>query len=210
MTTLIVIAKECVPGRVKTRLHPPLSLEQAAQLAEASLVQTLEVAANLPFDQRILYFDGNLLPQGSEHFTVIAQTSGTLDERLGAIFDQCDGPTFLIGMDTPQLTAALLAPVLDEWDDEVDAWFGPALDGGFWGLGLRTPNGDLIRGVPMSEDDTGDVQLKRLTDAGLRVQLLQPLVDVDTIESAREVADLAPDSLFASTLAAVIADGMKR
>ena len=210
MSTLIVIAKECVPGRVKTRLHPPLSLEQAARLAEASLIQTLATAAHLPFDRRILYFDGNLLPEGSEHFTVTSQTSGTLDERLGAIFDKCTGPTFLIGMDTPQISADTLAPVLDSWDDGVDAWFGPALDGGFWGLGLREPDGDLIRGVPMSEDDTGAIQLQRLLDAGLNVRMLPTLIDVDTIESARQVAVIDPEGLFASTLAAVIEDGIER
>ena len=44
MTTLIVIAKECVPGRVKTRLHPPFSLEQAAEIASACLADTLDAA----------------------------------------------------------------------------------------------------------------------------------------------------------------------
>lgn len=200
MTTLAVIAKECIPGRVKTRLHPPLSLEQAATLAAASLDDTLRAVASLDATRRILAFDGNLLPPRSEDYEVIPQTSGGLDMRLAAIFDRCSGPTVLIGMDTPQVTADLLDPVFGDWPDDVDAWFGFANDGGFWALGLAEPDGALIRGVPMSRDDTGLIQLKRLEDAGLRVRQLPMLVDVDTIADADEVAALAPASRFAATL----------
>lgn len=203
MTTLVVIAKECVPGRVKTRLNPPLSLEQAARVAAASLSDTLRAVASLPATRRILAFEGNLLPDGSEDYEVIPQSSGGLDMRLAAIFDRCSGPTVLIGMDTPQLTAEVLDPLFSDWPSDVDAWFGPANDGGFWVLGLAEPDGSLIRGVPMSQDDTGAVQLRRLTDAGLRVRMLPELVDVDTIADAREVARQAPDGEFARTLRSV-------
>jgi glycosyltransferase A (GT-A) superfamily protein (DUF2064 family) len=201
MTTLILIAKETIPGKVKTRLHPPLTLEQAAELAAASISDTLLAVRDLPATRRVLAFDGNLLPPGSEDFEVIPQIQGDLDARLGAVFDECEGPTVLIGMDTPQLDARDLAPVFETWPDDVDAWFGPASDGGFWTLALGDPRGDLIRGVPMSRDDTGALQLARLTDAGLRVRTLPTLTDVDTIDNAREVAALAPNGRFAATLA---------
>ncbi len=201
MTTIIVIAKETVPGRVKTRLHPPLSFEQAAELAAASLADTLAVVAALPASRRILAFDGNLLPLGSESFEVIHQVSGDLDMRLGAIFDECTGPTVLVGMDTPQLTAANLAPVFHEWPADIDAWLGLANDGGYWAIAMREPDGSLIRGVPMSLDDTGARQLASLETAGLRVGLLDELIDVDTIVDAREVAAIAPDGRFGQTLA---------
>jgi glycosyltransferase A (GT-A) superfamily protein (DUF2064 family) len=198
MTTLIVIAKETLPGKVKTRLTPALTPEQAAKLAAASIADTFAAVATLPFSRRILAFDGAILPEDSEPFEVIPQVSGDLDARLGAIFDECDGPTVLIGMDTPQLTAADLAPLFSDWSEDVDAWFGPAADGGFWSLALANPNGDLIRGVPMSRDDTGAIQLDRLRAAGLRVGMLPTLTDVDTIVEARAVAALAPATRFAS------------
>ena len=50
-------------------------------------------------------------------------------------------------------------------------------------------------------DDTGAAQLARLQDAGLTVGTLPTLTDVDTIDSAREVAGIAPHTLFARTLA---------
>jgi glycosyltransferase A (GT-A) superfamily protein (DUF2064 family) len=202
VTTLVVIAKECIPGRVKTRLHPPLSLEQAAGLAAASLADTFRALAPLKPTRRILLFDGNLLPLGSEPYDVIGQVNGELDMRLGAIFDECSGPTVLVGMDTPQLDGALLAPLFDEWPSGVDAFLGFANDGGFWTIAMAEPDGSLIRGVPMSRDDTGQRQLDRLTEAGLRVRILPELVDVDTIDDARHVAGLAPHTEFARTLAA--------
>ncbi|WEO78160.1 DUF2064 domain-containing protein [Cryobacterium sp. SO2] len=201
MTTLIVIAKECLPGKVKTRLHPPLSLAQAAELAAASLDDTLEAVAALPATRRVLAFDGEIPPAAAAGYDIVPQVAGGLDERLGAIFDGCTEPAVLIGMDTPQVSAALLAPIFTAWPDDVDAWFGPAADGGFWALALRQPNGDLIRGVPMSRDDTGDRQLDRLRSAGLRVRMLPTLTDVDHIEDAHHVAALAPNRRFAATLA---------
>ncbi|TFC48273.1 DUF2064 domain-containing protein [Cryobacterium sp. TMT1-21] len=209
MTTIVVIAKECLPGRVKTRLHPPLSLEQAAVLAAASLDDTLAALATLPATRRILAFDGVIPPAAAAGYEILPQSQGTLDVRLAAVFDACEGPTVLVGMDTPQLTSSLLEPVFTDWTDDVDAWFGFANDGGFWTLALNDPSGDLIRGVPMSRGDTGALQLTRLTDAGLRVSLLPTLTDVDTIDDARSVAEIAPTGRFAAALNAMMAASTK-
>ncbi|MGH3274291.1 MAG: DUF2064 domain-containing protein, partial [Streptosporangiaceae bacterium] len=111
-------------------------------------------------------------------------------------------PVVVIGMDTPQVTPALLAAALRPLaDGSADAAFGPAADGGFWLLGLRQPDPSLILGVPMSTAGTGAVQLARLTGAGLRVRLLPCLRDVDTAADAVAVARLAPHGRFAAALA---------
>jgi len=203
MTTLVVIAKEPVPGRVKTRLHPPLSYEQAADLASAAIDDTLEAVASLPATRRILLFDGMHAPASAAGYDVVHQVQGDLDERLGAIFDLVSEPTVLIGMDTPQVTAADLAPAFD-WTGGRDAWFGPANDGGWWALALRRPDGDLLRGIPTSRDDTGALQLARLRAAGLSVGMLTELTDVDTIDDALAAASVAPSSRFAAVLATAL------
>ena len=198
--TIAVVAKECLPGKVKTRLTPALSPEGAARVASASLGDTLATVRALPAARRVLFFDGDVVPASADGFEVLHQPGGGLDERLGFLFDAVDGPLLLVGMDTPQVSTADLAPVFD--DAVRDAWFGPAEDGGFWSLYLRQPTGDLLRGVPMSRDDTGAVQLARLTDAGLDVGVLGELLDVDTIPDAERVADLAPESDFTRALRA--------
>ncbi|WP_405782950.1 DUF2064 domain-containing protein [Streptomyces sp. NBC_00859] len=202
MTTLLVIAKEPRPGRVKTRLTPPYTPQQAARIAEAALSDTLAAVLDCPARRRILVLDGvpgPWLPRGIE---VAPQSGGGLDERLAAAFALCAGPALLVGMDTPQLTPALLAPALGPggWSG-CDAWFGPADDGGFWALGLAEPRPELLRGVPMSTPGTGAAQRARLTGAGLTVRDLPALRDVDTADDVRAVAAAAPHSRFAAAVA---------
>lgn len=205
MTTLIVLAKECIPGKVKTRLHPPYTLEQAARIAAASLDDTIAAVASLPASRRVLCFDGAVAPASAAGFDVVPQVDGGLDERLAAIFDAVEGPAVLVGMDTPQLEAAMLAPVFAPWPEGVDAWFGPAVDGGFWTLALADlpHRGDLIRGVPMSEDDTGEVQRARLVAAGLGVRDLEALRDIDDAEALAAVVARIPESRTAAAAAAI-------
>ena len=191
-TTLLVIAKEPRPGRVKTRLTPPFTPEEAAGLAEASLADTLDAVARTPAGRRVLVLEGEPGPWLPSGFEVVRQCAGGLDERLAAAFAQCDGPALLIGMDTPQVTPDLLT--VDFAD--CDAYFGPAQDGGFWALGLAAPDPALLRGVPMSTPHTGAVQRARLT--GLRVRELPSLRDVDTAYDAELVAKEAPGGRFAS------------
>lgn len=200
MTAVALIAKECVPGKVKTRLAPAIGFDHAADVAAASLADTVDAVLRMPATRRILLFDGTTPPAGTESFEVMPQVSGDLDERIAAMFDAVDEPTLLVGMDTPQLTPAHTERVFAADDTDHDAWFGPAADGGFWGLWLREPDGDLVRGVPMSRDDTGAIQVERLRAAGLRVGILDELLDVDTIDDADTVAALVPGSRFAAAL----------
>lgn len=197
MTTLLVIAKEPRPGRVKTRLTPPFTPEEAAALAEAALTDTLRTVAEAPARRRVLVLDGTAGPWLPPGFDVVPQCAGGLDERLAAAFAGCDGPALLIGMDTPQVTPGLLTVDFAGYD----ACFGPADDGGFWALGLAKPDPELLRGVPMSTPATGAVQRDRLVAAGLRVRDLPRLRDVDTAADAEAVAALAPHGCFAAELA---------
>lgn len=197
--TILVIAKEPVPGKVKTRLTPPYTPGEAAMIAAAALADTLDAVVRARARRRVLALDGapgDWLPGGVE---VIAQRGGGLDERLANAFAHLAGPTVLIGMDTPQVTAGLL----DEASDRLntcDAVFGPADDGGFWLLGMRRPDPRLILGVPMSRADTGACQLRRLR--GLKVARLQTLTDVDTAADAVRVAAQAPRTRFANAILA--------
>lgn len=196
LSTVVVIAKEPVPGRVKTRLIDPLTAAEAAELAGCALVDTLAALRTLPVQHRVLLLDGNpadWLPSG---WSVLPQVTGGLDERLCAGFDGLPGgPAVLVGMDTPQLRADQL-----HFDPlRYDACLGLAEDGGFWAIGFAEPGRarDCIVGVPMSTPDTGAEQHRRLVAAGLRVQLLDTLTDVDTAETAEVVARQAPETTFA-------------
>lgn len=203
MTALIVIAKAPVPGRSKTRLSPPCTPEQAAALARASLEDTLQAVRATPASRHVLVLDGDpgtWLPDG---FEVVPQRGDGLDERLAAAFADV-GRAVLVGMDTPQVTPALLVRTLRALEvPRTDAVLGMAEDGGFWTIGLCDPEPGLFLGVPMSADDTGLRQHERLLERGLRVATVAALRDVDVIQDAHAVAALAPESRFAATLASM-------
>lgn len=201
--TLLVIAKSPRPGRVKTRLCPPCTPEEAAVLAEAALSDTLETIAAVPA-RHVIALDGPPGPWLPPEFTVVPQTGCDLAERLANAFAQTTGPAFLVGMDTPQLDTRILCTAIAMLTDrDTDAVLGPALDGGWWGIGLRRSTPRAFDRVEMSTDRTYAQQLAQLTALRLRTRALQPLRDVDDFNDALAVAALAPETRFARAVAAL-------
>jgi glycosyltransferase A (GT-A) superfamily protein (DUF2064 family) len=227
---LLVLAKEPVAGRVKTRLCPPFSAEQAAQLAAAALADTLAAALSAVVKGRsrgydiqpVLVLDGqpgrwlDELLDGPFQVPIIRQRKGGLDERIaGAFADALPEPfacpstgsskagcALLIGMDTPQVSGRLLVEAFERLSDPgCDAVLGLADDGGWWTMGLHRADENLLHGIPMSTSETGAAQYARLRASGLSVALLPQLRDVDTVADARAVAEIAPRGRFASTVA---------
>jgi len=200
---VIVVAKEPVAGRVKTRLHPPCTLEEAASLAEAALADTLDAAMACGCDEVVVALDGRPGPWCPPGARTVPQVDGPFGERLAAAWDTIGGPAIQIGMDTPQVTSALLDGAMTTLAGDTDAVLGPAADGGWWLLGLRRADRRVFDGVPMSSPHTGTRQLERLAELDLRVAPAPELVDVDTIGDAFAVAALAPRTRFARAMASV-------
>lgn len=198
----MVMAKSPVPGRVKTRLVPPYTPEQAAQLAEAALADTLATATACGADEVVVALDG---PPGAwlaSGIRVIAQRGDTFDERLAAAWEDVDGAGVQIGMDTPQVTVAHLDDALHALVDH-DSALGLAEDGGWWAIALHRPDRRVFAGVRMSRPDTGPRQLQRLRCLGHTVALLPALRDVDLASDVNAVASLAPASHFARAVAEI-------
>lgn len=200
MTVLAVIAKAPVAGRSKTRLCPPCTPAQAAELAAAALADTLAAVAATPADRRVIVLDGAPGPWLPDGFEVIAQRGDGLAERLAAAFADIGTSALVVGMDTPQLTPRMLAHALRALAGS-ESVLGPAPDGGYWAIGLRRPDDAVFAGVPMSDDRTCAAQRERLRALGLTLHELPALRDVDDIADARAVAAYAPQTRFARTLA---------
>lgn len=198
---LLVIAKAPVPGRVKTRLCPPCTPQQAAAIAAAALADTITAVTATPAVRRTLVIEGeHPTPPG---WTVADQRGVGLGERLANAYTDTalpGVPTVLVGMDTPQLTPRLLAAAAGALDD-ADAALGYADDGGWWILALREPaHAGVLAAVPMSTADTGSSTLAALHRLGLRVALLDSLRDVDTAADAEAVAAAHPHGRFADAV----------
>src|ERR1039458_2334657 len=110
-----VMAKSPQPGLVKTRLCPPLSGEQAAELATAALIDTLEAVAASSAVRAVLVLEGAPGPWLPGGIDVLTQRRGDFAARLaGAIEDVwgCDPlPLLVVGMDTPQVMPSQLDAV---------------------------------------------------------------------------------------------------
>lgn len=213
----LVLAKVPVPGRVKTRLCPPCTPWQAAAVAAAALADTLDAVDATPAAGHVLVLDDPTLdglPVDGHHrvppgWEVVPQRGDGLGERLAHAYADTrrDGrASFLVGMDTPQLTADLLTHAAGQLAGPVDAVLGLADDGGWWGLGLREPaHATALASVPMSTPRTGSDTLAVLRDAGLRVAALPTLRDVDTALDAHAVAAACPPrSRFARAVARLV------
>ncbi|MEU4740947.1 DUF2064 domain-containing protein [Actinosynnema sp. NPDC023658] len=209
--SLLVVAKAPVPGLAKTRLCPPATPGEAAEVAAAALLDTLDAVLATPRVRPVVAMTGSLgdacrsaeIRAVLRHFTVLPQRGASFADRLAnAHVDthRAHGlPVFQIGMDTPQVTPLLLAESVERLLAH-DAVLGPAADGGWWALGLRDPAvAAALRAVPMSRPDTGARTLLALGDRDTAV--LPVLSDVDDMATARRVAADVPHTRFAAALA---------
>jgi glycosyltransferase A (GT-A) superfamily protein (DUF2064 family) len=215
---VLVMAKAPVPGRVKTRLCPPCSLDEAATIARAALADTLEAVVACHAERKIVALDGepgDWLPSGVE---VIPQHGDGLADRLAHAWMTTRWATggwgIQIGMDTPQVTAADLDGLLGllrlrNRGGRRSAVLGPAVDGGWWVVGLPGTDPHLVfSGVPMSTPDTGNLQRRRLRQLGLDVLAAPTRRDIDRIGDLRAHAAAAPYTRTSRAAAKVLARGM--
>ncbi|MDH6244102.1 DUF2064 domain-containing protein [Mycobacterium sp. OTB74] len=205
---MTVLAKAPVPGLAKTRLAAAVGTEAAADIAAAALLDTLEAVSAAPLAARSVALTGDLdrarsapaIRELLAAFTVFDQRGDAFAERLANAHRDAGGagyPVLQIGMDTPQITADVIGECARALLG-TEAVLGPAEDGGWWLLGLHDPEyAECLRTVPMSQPDTGERSLHALRAAGLQVQLLTTLADVDTIDDIETVRrQCLPNSNF--------------
>ncbi len=185
---LVVMAKAPVDNSAKTRLAASAHLNPAEihALVEAFLLDTLEHARELqavtvrvcfaPASQRA-WFERRVAGLG-----LSPQVEGGLGTRMSAVFDEefgrGAGSVVIVGSDTPHLPPDRIARAFRQLERH-DVVLGPALDGGYYLIGLRAPAAALFTDIPWSTDRVLDVTLQRAGSAGLAVARLEPTYDVD-------------------------------
>jgi glycosyltransferase A (GT-A) superfamily protein (DUF2064 family) len=194
------MAKSPQPGRVKTRLCPPCSADEAALVAAAALADTLDSVAACSAGRKVVALDGEpgpWLPPGLE---VVPQRGEGFGARLTNAWKRVGGAGIQIGMDTPQVGPEELDRLLDLIEcDERAAVLGMAEDGGWWVVGWHHADpAKVFRGVPMSTSSTGVMQRLRLEQLGLTVRSAPVRRDIDTIDDLVAVAAAAPGTRTAA------------
>lgn len=215
--TILVMAKAPIPGYAKTRLTPPLTPAQAARLAAAALLDTLDSVLDSGAAHPMTAISGDLSAADSSaeiaelltRFDVVDQRGATFGARLAnahADAGLVGLPVLQIGMDTPHADPTLLADAARALcAGDGAAFLGPATDGGWWALGLPHPDGAAVLAeVPMSTSRTGRMTAAALRRSGYRVRELPSLSDFDTIADAHVVA-AAGTARFAAAYAEIAA-----
>jgi len=189
---------------------------EAAALAAAALLDTLDAALSVPKAQVVVAMTGSLVdaPAGRQIAValrgcrVIGQRGSTFGERLAHAHVDAAGPlgsVLQIGMDTPPVTPELLRQGICALQQGVDAALGPAVDGGWWALALRhARHARVLTHVAMSTWHTFRDTASALSAAELVISPLPTLVDVDTVVDAVEVAHSAPGTRFGELAALLL------
>ncbi|MBA2252179.1 MAG: TIGR04282 family arsenosugar biosynthesis glycosyltransferase [Nitrospirales bacterium] len=197
---LVLFAKAPVPGQVKTRLCPPLTDDEAASLHGSFVLDALErsaqaairgVAKHAPrFDRFVA------CSPSSEHvfFKILEERNGVrlidqMGDDLGGRMEHALAEMFrigyqrsvIVGTDLPALPASV-------YDDafgllaQHDLVLGPSLDGGYYLIGLSRTAPEIFRQIPWSTPDVLTLTQTKAHALGLKVALLEPQRDVDTVD----------------------------
>jgi len=187
---LIIFAKEPVPGQVKTRLCPPLSPRAAARLYRQFLDDILEEMAKLPrLKLALAYtpasaraFFQNLAAAGTY---LIAQSGEDLGERLRQAFDwgfaKGAGTVLIRNSDSPDLPRVLVQEAEEVLESgRAQVVLGPCPDGGYYLVGLRSPQPQLFQDITWSGPTVLADTLAQAGRMGLTIHLLPSWLDIDT------------------------------
>jgi rSAM/selenodomain-associated transferase 1 len=186
--TLIVLAKPAIPGRVKTRLIPGLGAVGAARLHSALVRRTLAVAQGSQWERVELHAAmprRHGLFRACEHEFAVpcaVQSQGDLGRRMDASLRRAlrNAPyAALIGSDCPALSERELDLARRALAQGVDAVLGPARDGGYWLIGVRTHAGFLFRAMPWGTPAVLETTRRRLRRRGWKWIELPSMGDLD-------------------------------
>lgn len=200
---LVIVAKEPVPGKVKTRLFPKFSPAVAADLYRCFLHDRIQEVSTLNgVDRAIAYTPEDaretFTTLALDDFELFAQQGKHLGERLNNIFleklSQGYKAVSIVDSDSPDLPKSLIKESFELLlSKQADIVFGPCYDGGYYLVGMRKPNPELFRNIPWSTENVLSVTLEKARKMGLNVKLLSTWNDLDTFEDLIEFYNMYKD-----------------
>jgi rSAM/selenodomain-associated transferase 1 len=200
---VVVVAKEPVPGKVKTRLTPEISAAEAADLYRCFLLDRIKGIGSLTgVDRAVAYTPEdavgafNTLPL--DGFELFPQRGADLGERLNNIFlDKLSNgyqAVSIVDSDSPDLPNSLIKESLQLLlTQQAEVVFGPCHDGGYYLVGMRKPHPELFRNIPWSGRDVLSTSLEKSRALNLDVKLLSFWNDLDTFEDLLQFYDRYKD-----------------
>ena len=185
---LIIFLKAPRPGTVKTRLAQTAGAEKACAIYREMVGTVLDRLRPIRDAQLCFAPDEagpEIAPWLREDWTARPQGGGDLGARLQRAFESAFASgaerVVIVGSDCPAVKAADIRTAWKELKSH-DLVVGPAVDGGYWLIGLRAPQPELFREIAWSSEQVLGQTLQRARTLGLRIQLLRILTDIDTEE----------------------------
>jgi uncharacterized protein len=193
---VVIFAKAPIPGQVKTRLCPPLTPDEAATLHGSFVLDTLERTKTavgrlkLPLDRYLACAPSSTLVffkimEERQGVYLIDQVGNDLGARMHQAFEAMFARGYkrvlIVGTDVPTLPLDHYKQALTLLDRH-HAVLGPALDGGYYLIGLTKPAAGLFDGIPWSTDQALKVTREKADLLGVSTALLPEWRDVDTID----------------------------
>ena len=194
-TALVIFAKAPIPGEVKTRLCPPLTPDEAATLHGSFVLDMLErsklavAKLQLPFHRYLACSPSSELVffkimEERQNVHLLDQVGEDLGQRMHRtsidLFAKGYKQVIIVGTDVPTLPLSVYQEA-GTMLGRSDVVLGPALDGGYYLIGLKQPAEQLFTGVPWSTDQVLAVTQQKAKTLGLSVGLTTAWRDVDTI-----------------------------
>ena len=194
---LVIFAKAPIAGFAKTRLCPPLLPDEAAGLQRAFIADTLDNAVGAGgFDVLVAFTPDDargLMVEtcGGRPCDLAPQVGGDLGERMSRAFVSAFGMGYrkvaIVGTDSPALQTCTLTAAFDRLD-RADMVIGPAEDGGYYLIGLKSPAPEVFKDIGWSGPEVLSETLAKAHGLGLSVELLPTLGDVDTFEDLGRIS----------------------
>jgi uncharacterized protein len=209
---LVILTKAPQPGQSKTRLVPPLSHAEAADLARALLLDQLGNLATFDAarlfiaftpENAAVFFEG-FLTQG---FTCFAQQGQSLDQRMTHAFQHLFASGFeniiLIGSDLPTLPMKCFQQAYACLEKSAEVVLGPSADGGYYLIGMNRMIATIFDDIEWSSDDVLCQTIHKLDNLNLKYELLSEWYDIDTakdlerLQSQRTCLEVSMKNTFA-------------
>ena len=208
---LVVIAKQPERGKVKTRIAAVLGDDRTIEVYRCALRDTLALALSItgvthalsyapPTEHGRRYFE-----HVASAFELIAQEGAAFGERLSGTFARLlarYNPVVLIGSDGPDLPAAFIKRAFDLLQADVEVVLGPAHDGGYYLIGMRSMHPVLFERINWSTDVVAEQTRERAAEAGLLLSELPLWHDLDTVDDLHAL--VAPGAPLTRALVATV------
>lgn len=209
---LVLMSRAPIPGKTKTRLQSHLKPDECAELHRAFLKDISNKLENIKKQYQTLDLFLSYTPEGSENlfddligdnFNLILQKGKDLGARMynsiSEAYSKTDEPVIVTGSDLPSLPAEIITEAVAALKEK-DLVIGPAVDGGYYLIGMQTPHPFLFASNEWGSDLVLIKTLKLAAEHNLQIHFLPEWYDVDTFNELllfrNELLKIRKDSFY--------------